>query len=445
MKQNELSLFIKERKYTEIIEELSSENPVDIAEQLDPLDIQETLIIFRMLPKDLAVEVFANFSSEQQLDIINAITDKEIANIMDEMYFDDMIDLLEEVPANVVDKILHNTRDDERRLINQFLNYAPESAGSLMTIEYVDLKVDMTVEQALAYIMEVGLDRETVYTCYITSGQRVLKGIVSLRKLVISPKNMLVGDLMQTDFQSVHTNDKQEDVATLFKKYGFLALPVVDNDNRLTGIITVDDIMDVIDQEATEDVQRMAAMAPSDDEYLETGVFRLAKNRLTWLLILMISATFTGAIIKRFEDVLVSVIVLNAFIPMLMDTGGNAGSQPSALVIRGLALGEIHFNDIGRVVWKELRVSLIVGVMLAAVNFLRILLFDSVGVMIALVVSITLIFTVVVAKLVGGVLPLLAQKVNIDPAIMAGPLITTIVDTLSLIIYFAIAKALLHI
>jgi magnesium transporter len=445
MDERKILDLIEQKKYIELKKELAQMNEVDVAEILDPLDIHTTLVIFRMLPKDLAVEVFAHFSPEQQRDIINIITDKELKYIVEELFFDDMIDLIEEMPANLVKKILVNAKEEERKLINQFLKYPPNSAGSLMTIEYVDLKKDMTVKDALDHIKETGLDKETVYTCYVTGENRKLEGIVSLRKLVISDEKLLIKDIMNEDFIYVNTHDDQETVASVFKRYGFLALPVVDKEHRFTGIITVDDIMDVIDQETTEDFQKMAAMSPSEEAYLDTGVFTLAKHRIIWLLVLMISATFTGGIIKRFEDVLQSVVVLTAFIPMLMDTGGNSGSQSSTLVIRGLALGEISLSDSWKVIWKEFRISIIVGIALAVANFVRIMVFDTVGIWVALTVSITLLVTVVISKIVGGILPMIAKRVNIDPAIMAGPLITTIVDALSLIVYFTIASLLLHI
>jgi magnesium transporter len=445
MDQTKVLELIQQKKYVELKKVLSEMNEVDIAEILDPLDKNTTLLVFRMLPKDLAVDVFAHFSSEQQRDIINAVTDKELEYILDELFFDDMIDLIEEMPANVVNKILKNSTHDERDLINQFLKYPEDSAGSIMTIEYVELRKTMTVKEALAHIKEVGLNRETIYTCYVTDKNRRLEGIVSLRTLVVSPEDEVLIDLMETDVIFVSTHDDQETVAGVFKKYGFLALPVVDAENRLTGIITVDDIMDVMEQEATEDFQRMAAMAPSEEAYLETSVFKLARHRINWLLILMISATFTGGIMAKYENVLQSVVVLSIFIPMLMDTGGNAGSQSSTLIIRGLATGEITLHDGWKVLWKEFRISLMVGITLAVVNFAKTMLYDKVGALISLTVSLTLIVTVVSSKLVGGMLPILAKKLNIDPAIMAGPLITTIVDALSLMVYFTIASRILHI
>lgn len=445
MNERRLKELIRDKKYVTLKRELEDMNPVDVAELLESLDVHTALLIFRMLTKDLAVDVFAHFSVEQQRELIGLVTDKELKHIIDELFFDDMIDILEEVPANIVKKILIHAKEDERNLINQFLKYPPESAGSIMTIEYVDLKKAMTVREALAHIKETGLDKETVYTCYVTDKNRKLEGIVSLRKLVISDEDLLIEDIMDRDVIYVHTHDDQETVAGIFKRYGFLALPVVDKEGRLTGIITVDDIMDVIDQEATEDFQKMAAMSPTEEKYLDASIFSLAKHRVVWLLVLMVSATFTGGIIRKFEGLLQSVVVLTAFIPMLMDTGGNSGSQSSTLIIRGIALGEIELKDARKVVLKELGISIVVGAVLAVVNFFRIYLFDNVGVLISLTVSLTLFITVVISKVIGGILPMIAKKINIDPAIMAGPLITTIVDALSLIVYFSIASWLLNI
>ena len=445
MDERKIKMLLEQKKYRELREELIKMNPIDIEEILEEVDITVALMLFRMLPKDIAVDVFSYFPVDKQKEIVSCITDKELKYIIDELYFDDMIDLLEEMPANVVKKILLNSNQEERKRINQFLNYPQDSAGSLMTIEYVDLKKEMTVGEALAHIKETGLSKETVYTCYVTDSNRKLEGIVSLRKLVVSEENEIIKNIMNRDVIYVNTHDDQETVAALFRKYGFLALPVVDKENRLTGIITVDDIMDVIDKENTEDFQKMAAMSPSEDEYLDTGVFNLAKHRIIWLLFLMISATFTQRIITKFEDVLQSTVLLASFIPMLMDTGGNAGSQSSTLVIRGIALGEVHPKDIGKVIWKEFRISIIVGVTLALVNFLRIYYIEKVGFNIAITVSITLFFTVVASKVIGGILPIAAKKLKIDPAIMASPLITTIVDALSLTVYFTVASLILHI
>lgn len=445
MDEIEFLELIEDKKYLEIKRELSEMNEVDIAGFLDPLDTHTTLLIFRMLPKDMAVEVFSHFSKEQQLRIINLITDKEVEDIIDELFFDDMIDLMEEMPANIVNKILIASREDERKLINQFLKYPQDSGGSIMTIEYVDLKKTMTVKESLQHIKDIGLTKETVYTCYVTDKKRTLEGFVSLRTLVTSEPDEIIADIMEDGVIHVHTHDDQETIASMFRKYGFVAIPVVDNESRLTGIITVDDIMDVMEQEATEDFQIMAAMSPSEDEYLTTRVFDLAKHRLPWLLVLMITATITGRIMGRFEDVLASVIILNTFVPMLMDTGGNSGNQSSTLIIRGLATGEIKTSDWSKVMWKEFRISILVGIGLSFVNFLRLMYFEKTGFIISFTVSMTLIITIIIAKLVGGILPLIAKKMHLDPAIMAGPLITTIVDAMSLIVYFSIASALLGI
>ncbi|HZK01592.1 MAG TPA: magnesium transporter [Anaerovoracaceae bacterium] len=443
MDEKEIQRLIDEKKYIQVQKELSTMNEVDVAELLDELDAKTTLLIYRMLPKDLAANVFSHFSKEQQLGIIDAITDRELMHIMDELFFDDMVDLIEEMPANIVKKILRNTREDERELINHFLKYPEDSAGSIMTIEYVDLKKVMTVGESLAHIKETGMNKETVYTCYVTDGNRILEGFISLRTLVTVDDALIIGDIMEDDVVHVNTHDDQENVANQFRKYGYLALPVVDNEGRLTGIITVDDIMDVMEQEATEDFQRMAAMSPSEEAYLGTGVFTLARHRLPWLLILMISATFTGRIMQRFEDVLTQIVVLSAFIPMLMDTGGNSGSQSSTLIIRGLATGGIAIKDWWKVLFKEIRVSLLVGIALAITNFARLALVEKIDLLICLTVSITIVVTVMASKVVGGLLPLIAKKLKLDPAIMAGPLITTIVDALALIVYFMVATVLL--
>lgn len=436
---------IKNKKYSNIKLMISEWNPVHMGELLDALDKKDALIVFRMLAKDIAVEVFSYLPYERQMSIIETITDAEIKNIIDELYFDDLVDILEEMPANLVKKILKHAKPEERSLINQFLNYPENSAGSIMTIEYADLRKEMKVEEALEHIKKTAYDKETIYTCYVIDGNRKLEGIISLRRLILSDRDAIIGDIMDTDVISVHTLDDQEEIAAVFKKYDLIALPVVDNEDRLTGIITIDDIVDVIEQENTEDFQKMAAMAPSEERYLESSTFNLAKNRIMWLVVLMISATFTGAIIRRFEDVLQSVVVLAAFIPMLMDTGGNAGSQSATLIIRGLALGEIVPKDSLRVLWKELKVSFLVGIVLSGINLVRILVFDKVEFTVGIVVSITMFTTVVLAKLVGAVLPIGARKLKLDPAIMASPLITTIVDTVALLVYFWLASVLMGI
>lgn len=443
MEIEKIEELIEEKEYVRANEALSTMNEADVTEILAACDPYKTLLLFRMLPKRLAAEVFSRFTPEQQLDIVSSVTSEELKDIVNELYFDDKVDLIEEMPANMVKKILSVTGEKERELINQFLNYPEDSAGSLMTIEYVDLKKHMTVRQALDRIKKTGMNKETIYTCYVTDAERRLEGIVSLRTLVTSDEDLVIGDIMEPDIVRVNTHDDQETVAHSFKKYGYLALPVIDNENRLTGIITVDDIIDIMEQEATEDFQRMAAMSPSEEAYLSTGVFAMAWQRLPWLLILMVSATFTGRIMGRYENILTQAVVLSAFIPMLMDTGGNSGSQSSTLVIRGLALGDITTRDWWKVIWKEMSVSFLVGVALAVTNFVRLLLLEKIETPIALTVSITIVVTVMAAKIVGGVLPLIAKLLKIDPAIMAGPLITTIVDALALMVYFVAATALL--
>ena len=443
MREERLAQLMLNKDYLKVKNELTEMNEVDIADFLNPLDPQTTLLLFRMLPKDLAVEVFAHFSRDQQTSIINTATETEVESIIEELYFDDMIDIIEEVPANIVNKILLYAREDERKLVNQFLKYPADSAGSLMTIEYVNLHREMTVKEALDHIKEVGLTSETVYTCYVIDNKRKLEGFVSLRKIVTSEEDVLIDEIMEEDIIKVNTHDDQEEVAGVFSRYGFVALPVVDNENRLIGIITVDDIMGIIEQEATEDFQIMAGTSPSDESYLDTGVLKLVRNRLPWLLILMISGTFTGRIMAKYEDILASVVILSTFIPMLMDTGGNSGSQSSTLVIRGLATGDIKNTDGLKVVLKELGISSIAGLILAGINFLRLITLEKVPVKIALTVTITLFAVVVASKLVGGILPIIADKLNMDPAIMAGPLITTIVDAMALYLYFVLAQTLL--
>lgn len=436
---------IRENKLMQARSELIDMNVVDIAQLLDETDQEKMLIIFRILPKDISADVFSYLSSEQQRYIIESITDKEIKTIIDELFFDDTIDFLEELPANVVKKVLKNTDENTRAMINQFLKYPENSAGSIMTIEYVDLKKKMTVKEALEHIKKTGIDKETINTCYVMDKNRRLEGVISIRQLILNDDDIIIKDIMDENVIYVHTLEDQEYVADTFRKYDFISMPVVDNENRLVGIITIDDIVDIIEQENTEDFQKMAAMAPSEEEYLKTGIFSLAKHRIIWLLVLMISATFTGSIIRRFEDVLQSVVVLASFIPMLMDTGGNAGSQSSTLIIRGLALGEIEAKDVVKVIWKELRVSIVVGVALSVINFGRIYFLEKTDLFVSIAISFSIFFTVVIAKVVGGVLPIIAKKLKLDPAIMAGPLITTIVDALALIIYFTAATTLLGI
>ncbi len=447
LEKNDVRNLIRDRKIIELRSYLAEMYEADIAELMNDLnDKVLALLLFRMLPKLKAVEVFSFLSIDNQREIISAISDSELPDIIENVFFDDVIDMIEEMPAEFVNRVLINIAPEKRKLVNQFLNYPEDSAGTLMTIEYVRLTEHMTVAQALYHVRETGLKKETVYTCYITNMHEKLIGIVSLRALVTEDPNLKITDIMEKDIIVVNTHDDQELVADMFKRYDLLAMPVVDNLGRLTGIITVDDIIDVMEQEATEDFQIMAAITPSETEYLDTSIFVLAKHRIVWLLVLLVSATFTGNIMKNFSNTLESLILLGMFIPMLMDTGGNAGSQSSTLIIRGLATGDIKLSDAFKVLRKEFWISLICGVILSLVNFGRILIFEpQVPTLVALTVSLTLITTVVMAKVIGGLLPIAAKKLKLDPAIMAGPLITTVVDAMSLIIYFNVAQAILHI
>lgn len=440
---------LKLKKYSRARDEMLKNNTVEIAEILEEiieeLGIEKAIISFRTLPKDVSVEVFAYLPIDDQIDIIAGITDREIQYIMDELAFDDMIDVLEELPANVVDKILEKTTKDERRTINTFLNYPETSAGSLMTPDYISLRKNMTVADALAYIKKEGMDTETVYTCYVKDEGRKLLGIVSLRTLVVSDDHVRIEELMHEDMVYVNVLDDQEQVSDLFKKYGFLAMPVVDNEQRLVGIITVDDILDVIDEETTEDFHKMAGVAVSTEEYLDMSVWKHVKNRLPWLFILMLSYVVTGGIISSFEDVLSNVIVLVTYLPMLMGTGGNSGSQSATLIIRGLALGDVDTGDALKVLWKELRVSFLIGLVLSVLNFARIYWMDGEGVMVALTVCGAMLVIVMAAKTIGSMLPMGAKKVGIDPALMASPMIASLTDMVSVVTYFALATLILGI
>ncbi len=443
--KNMIHSLVEQGKYVEARSKIINLNVADIAQLLEETKQKKLLILFRMLPKDMASGVFTHMSSDLQRHIIESVTDMEAIGIFDVLSLDDAIDIIEEMPANIVKKVLKNANDETRKLINQFLNYPEDSAGSIMTIEHVELRKEITVKQALARIKETGVDKETIDSCYVTDNNRILEGVVTIRKLILSDDQTVVKDIMDKGVIFINTHDDQEDVAGMFKKYDYYVMPVVDNEHRLVGIVTIDDVIDVIDQEVTEDLQKMAAMQPSEKAYLKTSTLQLAKHRLPWLLILMISAAFTGGIIKRYESALQSVMVLASFIPMIMDTGGNAGSQSSTLIIRGLALGDMRTNDILKVLWKELRVSCIVGLTLSSVNFIRIYLIEKTGLLVSVTVCFTLLLTVMLAKVVGGILPIMAKKIKLDPAIMAGPLITTIVDAVALTIYFTTAAWLLGI
>lgn len=436
---------LETKQYTRLRQKVADMNTADVAAVLEELEKEELLKIFRILPKSMAADVFSYLEVDNQQLIITSLSDKEAANIINNLMADDATDLLEEMPANVVKKLLANASAETRRDINHLLRYPEDSAGSIMTVEYVDLKENMTVEDAIARIRQVGVDSETINICYVLDAKRTLVGTVALRYLLISPPDAVIGEIMHENIIFINTMMDQEEVARQFQKYDFTAMPVVDNENRLVGIITVDDIVDILQEEATEDIEKMAAIVPSDKPYMKTGVIETWKKRIPWLLLLMISAAFTGSIITSFEDALSVCVVLTAYIPMLMDTGGNAGGQASVTIIRGLSLDEIEFSDILRVIWKEARVAVLCGVTLAAANFVKLLVFDRVTITVALVVCLTLIAAVFIAKIVGCILPMLAKKVGFDPAVMASPFITTIVDALSLLIYFRIATAVLHI
>lgn len=414
-------------------------NVADIAAYMEDMEQEDMLKLFRILPKAMAADVFSYLEIETEQYIITSMSEKDAANIIDNLMADDATDLLEEMPANVVKKLLVHASPETRRDINHLLRYPEDSAGSIMTVEYVDLKETLTVEEAIARIRKVGVDSETINICYVLDQRRTLVGTVALRYLLLSPPDAVIGDIMHGNIISLHTLMDQEEVARQFKKYDFTSMPVVDNEERLVGIITVDDVVDILEEETTEDIEKMAAIVPSDKPYMKTSVIEAWKKRIPWLLLLMISATFTGHIIASFEDALSRYVVLTAFIPMLMDTGGNAGGQASAIIIRGLSLDEIAFGDWLTVVWKEIRTAFLCGLTLAVCNFIKIMLLEKVSVTVALVVCFTLFLAVIVAKIVGSTLPMLAKKIGMDPAVMASPFITTIVDAISLLIYFQIA------
>ena len=441
---------LQEKSYFKARDEILKHNEVDISEileeVLEELGLEKTIIIFRMLPKDVSVEVFSYLPSDDQVAIVQGITDREISYIIEELDFDDKIDVLEELPANIVDKILEKTPKEERSLINTFLNYPDTCAGSLMTPDYISLQENMTVAEALAHIKQEGMDSETVYTCYVKKEGRKLDGIVSLRSLVISDDDMKIADLMSTEYVYVNVYDDQEEVAETFKKYGFLAIPVVDNEHRLVGIITFDDILEVIEEETTEDIQRMAGVIDdSDTEYLDMGIFRHVRNRLPWLVFMNISAMITGTIILRFEAVLAQVIVLVSYLPLLMGTGGNTGSQAATLVIRGMAIDEIELKDVLKVFWKEFRVSLILGVLLSLANMAKVVFIDGESILIGLTVALSMTVIVIFAKLLGSMLPMAAKKLGVDPALMANPMISSFTDMFSSVTFLLVASLLLGI
>ena len=441
---------LEEKKYFQARDELLKYNAVDIAELLEDIteetEIEMTIILFRLLPKDVSVEVFSELPSDDQVEVVNGITDKEIDFIVKEMDFDDKIDILEELPANIVDKILEKTPKNERKLINTFLNYPDTCAGSLMTPDYISLQKDWTVGEALDYIRRVGMDAETIYTCYVKDSGRKLIGIVSLSTLVITDDEIRIKEIMRTDYVYENVYDDQEDVSEDFKKYGFLAIPVVDKEHRLVGIITVDDILDVMEEEATEDIERMNGVIDwenSDKGYLDISVWQHALNRLPWLVILMIAYIFTGMIITRFEGRLSQIICLVAYMPMLMGTGGNTGSQAATLIIRGLATDEVDTSDVLKILWKEIRVGLLIGAILSLLNFARVCWLDGNGPTIALTVCSAMLFIVVFAKVLGSMVPLFVKKIKLDPALIANPAISSVSDMVALSIYFAMAMLFL--
>lgn len=435
---------LSSRQYTKLRQTISEMNTADIADAMGEMAEEDSLKMFRILPKDMAADVFADLEADVQQYIIRSMSDREASNIIENLMADDATDILEEMPASVVKRILANASPETRADINHLLQYPEDSAGSIMTVEYVDLREDMTVGDAIERIRKKGVDSETINICYVVSKQKVLVGTVALRYLLIMSPDEVIGDIMNTNVISIGTMTDQEEAARMFQKYGFTAMPVVDNESRMVGIITIDDVVDILEEEATEDIEKMAAIVPSDKPYPKVGIFETYKNRIPWLLFLMISATFTGAIITGFEDALSAFVVLTAYIPMLMDTGGNAGSQASVSIIRGLSLKEIEFEDLFKIIWKEIRVAALCGLTLAAANFVKLLLFDRLQITVAAVICITLLIVVLIAKLVGCCLPMLASKIGFDPAVMASPFITTIVDALSLLVYFNIATRMLH-
>ena len=434
---------LKNKQFVMLKELLNTMNPADIAQFLSELSGDELIIAFRITPKDLAADTFVEMEPEQQQQLIHSFTDKELKEVVDELYLDDAVDIVEEMPANVVKRILRAADNDMRKMINTLLKYPDDSAGSIMTIEFVSLRKSMTVDAAIKHIRKTGVDKETIYTCYVTDDNSKLIGLVSVKALLLADENDIIGDIMESNPICVSTLEDKEVVANDFDKYNFIALPVVDEEQRLVGIVTFDDAIDVLQDEVTEDIEKMAAILPTDKPYMRTGIFETYKKRIPWLLLLMVSATFTGMIINSFENALQVYVVLTAFIPMLMDTGGNSGSQASVTIIRGLSLGEIEYRDTLKVMWKEMRVAILCGVTLAAANFVKCLVVDRIAVPVALVISLTLIATVFFAKIVGSLLPIAAKKIGFDPAVMASPFITTIVDAVSLLIYFNIASMFL--
>lgn len=443
---------LRDKKFSELKKLLSSMNSTDLVEYLEAVPESQLLPIFRILPKELAADVFVEMDGDMQVMLITAFSDKELNNVLDELFVDDFADIVEEMPASVAKRLLKQADPETRKIINQILAYPEDSAGSMMTTEYVDLKRSMTVGVAFDKIRKVGIDKETIYTCYVTDSARRLMGVVTARQLMLSEYDKKIADIMETEPLFANTHDDREFVAGLFEKYDILTLPVVDKEGRLVGIITVDDAIDVLQEEATEDIEKMAAISPTDKPYLRTTVLNIFKSRIVWLLILMISATFTGMIITGFEEALSNCVILTAFMPMLMNTGGNSGSQSSVTIIRALSLGDVKYKDIFKVLWKEIRVSLLCALVLFCTNFVKMYLFDMLllnmeGLTFSVIftVCLALFITVIIAKIVGCSLPIIADKLKLDPAVMASPFITTIVDAISLLVYFAIASWILAI
>ena len=432
---------LEEKKLGELREELQRINPADLAILLEDLDEKERLLVYRLLPKELAADTFSFMDSDMQEGLINGFTDRELREVLDQTFVDDTVDMIEEMPANLISRILRSADAETREAINQILNYPKDSAGSIMTIEYVKLSRYLSVADAISRIRRVGMDKETIYTCYVTEYRKLI-GLVTVKDLLLAEDDQLVGDIMETNVIMVHTHDDKEDVAKQMSKYDFMAMPVVDDENRLVGIVTFDDAIDVLQDETTEDFSKLAAVAPNEDSYFKTSVLKHARSRIGWLLVLMLSATVSGAVLSYYEAAFQAVPLLVSFIPMLMGIGGNCGSQTSTLVIRGLALDEIHIRDFFRIIWKEFRIALIVSLALAVVNGLRIQLTYH-DLTISLVVAFSMIGIVILGKLVGGMLPIIAKSLKLDPALMATPLITTILDTCSILIYFGIATHML--
>lgn len=451
--QETIESLLKNKKYASLRDILTTMNPVDIAAIFEEIQDEKMPLLYRLLPKDTAADAFVEMDDETQQFLIQSLSDTELKEVLDDMFMDDVVDMIEEMPANVVKRILRQSTPEDRKKINMLLKFPEDSAGSIMTTELVILRPDMTAEEAIKRIRRTGVDKETIYTCYVADNLSKLRGIITIKDLLLADDDDKVKDMMDTNVISVNTYTDQEEVATIIKKYDFLALPVVDTENRLVGIVTIDDAVDVMEDEATEDIQKMAAITPNTDKpYLKIGIFDTWKSRIPWLLLLMISATFTGMIISSFEDALATSVVLTAFIPMLMDTGGNSGSQASVTVIRAISLDEIEFKDLFRVLWKEIRVAFFCGISLSAAAFAKVILVDrllmgnaEVTIAVALVVCLTLALTVVVAKIIGCCLPMIAYKLGFDPAVMASPFITTIVDAVSLVVYFLIATNILGI